>query len=153
MSEPLLIELETCVYHTEQCEVSLDIARDSNANRISPQKTLILFHGGGLFRGSRRARFPPYPVKLLLKRGWVVIVPDYYLLPEASISDIMDDLNRLETWIGQHSQCLKLDAKNIAVDGSSAGEYAIYSTPTSMRYSCPRLQGHSCSLLAISTWT
>jgi pectinesterase len=108
----------------------LDLARDVSAQHVSPQKTLIFFHGGGLVSGSRRARFPPLPVKLLLERGWVVVVPDYRLLPEASISHILDDLKSLETWIIQNAVEQNLDTGNMAIGGSSAGNYAKHSSPT-----------------------
>lgn len=123
MTTPTSIELETYVYHhSDQCTVNLDVARDPSPQTISPQKTLVFFHGGGLVSGSRRGRFPPLPVRLLLERGWVVVVPDYRLLPEAGISDMLDDLKSLETWIVQHgSTKLNLDTDNVAIGGSSAG--------------------------------
>jgi acetyl esterase/lipase len=116
------IELETYVYH-DRCTVNLDLARGPSMQHISPQKTLIFFHGGGLVSGSRRGRFPPLPVKLLLDRGWAIIVPDYRLLPEASISDMLDDLKHLENWVVQNSTKLGFDAGNVAIGGSSAGNY------------------------------
>ncbi|KAJ5620536.1 hypothetical protein N7510_004520 [Penicillium lagena] len=107
------------IYNPLQPPVELDLVTSTPLEPSSPRPTFIFFHGGGLVSGSRRGRFPPLPVKLLLDRGWAVVVPDYRLLPEAGIADILDDLRQLEAWIVQSA--VGIDMDHVVVGGSSAG--------------------------------
>ncbi|KAJ5745669.1 hypothetical protein N7520_010851 [Penicillium odoratum] len=107
------------IYNLLQPPVQLDLVASVPLEPTSPRPTLIFFHGGGLVSGSRRGRFPPLPVKLLLDRGWAVVVPDYRLLPEAGIVDILDDLHQLEAWMVQSA--VGVDMNRVVVGGSSAG--------------------------------
>lgn len=109
------------IYNPLQPPVELDLVASTPLEPSNPRPTFIFFHGGGLVSGSRRGRFPPLPVKLLIDRGWAVVVPDYRLLPEADIVDILDDLRQLEAWMVQSASAVGVDIDRVVVGGSSAG--------------------------------
>jgi acetyl esterase len=116
------IQKETYVYHFDSSPIELDVASySSSLNNMNTNKTFVFFHGGGLISGSRRSRFPTLPVDLLMQRGWLVVVPDYRLLPEANIADIIDVSKHLEEWILRDGPKLGIDVDAVAVGGSSAG--------------------------------
>lgn len=113
---------ESYEYHRDDHPIKLDVAYyPSSIKERIPRETLVLYHGGGLFSGSRRGRFPPLPVKFLLEAGWVTIVPDYRLLPEASVKDMIEDTRHLEEWMLTHAETFAIDIDNVCVGGSSAG--------------------------------
>jgi pimeloyl-ACP methyl ester carboxylesterase len=107
------------IYHPVSPPVELDLVTSTAPDTSRPRPVLVFFHGGGLVSGSRRARFPPLPVKLLLDRGWAVVVPDYRLLPEAGITDILEDMRQLESWLVESA--VGIDLGRIVIGGSSAG--------------------------------
>ncbi|KAK9319367.1 Alpha/Beta hydrolase protein [Lipomyces orientalis] len=104
--------------------IQLDLVRDTSAPTSSASpKTLVFFHGGGLFSGNRRSRFPGLPLELLMERGWLILTADYHLLPESQVEDMINDVKHLETWILAEGRQLGLDPGLIAVAGASAGAF------------------------------
>ncbi|KFZ23672.1 hypothetical protein V502_01855 [Pseudogymnoascus sp. VKM F-4520 (FW-2644)] len=99
----------------------------------SVQKTcplLVHFHGGGLFMGTNlEPRF--LPLELAEAKNAIIVSPTYRLIPEATGSDILDDLRdfwewtlqSLSTFVAEKWPGLILDLARIAVSGESAGGY------------------------------
>ncbi|KAK9369407.1 Alpha/Beta hydrolase protein [Lipomyces kononenkoae] len=119
------LEYRTFTFRTvNSSPIELDLVRDTSVptSSVSP-KTLVFFHGGGLFSGNRRSRFPGLPLQLLLQRGWTILTADHHLLPESQVEDMVNDVKHLETWILKEGRQLGLDPELIAVAGSSAGAF------------------------------
>ncbi|KAI5785876.1 Alpha/Beta hydrolase protein [Geopyxis carbonaria] len=88
-------------------------------------KTLLYFHGGGLFTGCKTAPLQALLFTQLHAAGYTVLVPDYRLLLESTGWDQRADLAGLEAWLltSPAARDLNLDLQNLAVGGGSAGAY------------------------------
>jgi acetyl esterase/lipase len=111
-------EVKTFTYKTvDGCEIKLD-AIGFNPNVRKP--VVVHIHGGALIMGSRRG-VPPW---LLAQKDRVVISIDYRLAPETKLPSIMEDVQDAFVWIHkQGPKLLNIDARNLVVEGESAGGY------------------------------
>jgi acetyl esterase/lipase len=57
---------------------------------------------------------------------WLVICPDYHLLPESTVQDMRYDAVALEEWLcGDHAEGIGVDLRRVVVGGVSAGVVSI----------------------------
>ena len=117
-------------YHSSGRPLNVDIALPPDHSSSKKYQTLICYHGGGLVCGSRQTFVPLYLASKLRKLGWIIILPDYQLLPEATGWDIRQDVLDLEQWILREKDTWGIDVENIALTGTSAGEQLVLSTFT-----------------------
>lgn len=117
-------------YHSSGRPLNVDIALPPDHSSSKKYQTLICYHGGGLVCGSRQTFIPFYLASKLRKLGWIIILPDYQLLPEATGWDIRQDVLDLEQWILKEKDTWGIDVENIALTGTSAGEQLVLSTFT-----------------------
>ncbi|MEM1165004.1 MAG: sulfatase-like hydrolase/transferase [Planctomycetota bacterium] len=83
---------------------------------------IVLYHGGGLIRGSKRhfAR----QAHVLAEMGYIVALPTYRLLEDGITPlDITDDAADAFMWLVEHADRLGVDPGRIAIGGGSAGGY------------------------------
>ncbi|KAK5657864.1 hypothetical protein OQA88_2412 [Cercophora sp. LCS_1] len=73
---------------------------DPNMTHV-PVPVLVFWHGGGFIVGDRLYEpwWPTWLLELALSQNALVMAPDYRLLPEASGSDIADDVSAFWTWL------------------------------------------------------
>lgn len=99
-------------YSDERCR--LDINYDDTAQS---QPVVVWFHGGGLTGGSKEI-----PAELK-NSGYVVVAPNYRLLPNVSISECIDDAAAAVAWTFSNIARYGGDSRKIFVAGHSAGGY------------------------------
>ncbi|KLO14286.1 alpha/beta-hydrolase [Schizopora paradoxa] len=101
---------------------------------------MVRFHGGWLVGGHRG--FPTYIPLWLYSSGYhnnaIIVAPDYRLLPEATVVELLDDLDDFWKWLGTEfpsvvreqsriasgsDKELEVDLDRVVVQGESAGGY------------------------------
>jgi acetyl esterase len=95
------------------------------ARAYYPSKTralplLVYLHGGGWVFGSVQNVDVPCR-ELANASGWIVLVPQYRLAPEARFPAAVLDAHAVVAWVLAHAQSLDADPKRIAIGGDSAG--------------------------------
>jgi acetyl esterase/lipase len=98
----------------------LDIYRHRSRPRGAP--TLLYFHGGGYFSGSKNREGRPL-LHRLAGRGWVCVSATYRLRPAAGFSDHLVDAKKAIAWVHRHGREYGADPAALVVAGSSAGAH------------------------------
>lgn len=99
-------------YALERCKIDLYYP-----TKGKDYPTVVWFHGGGLTGGSR---FIPEELK---ECGLAVVAVNYRLLPEASLSECIDDAAAAVAWTFKNIEKYGGSTKKIFVSGHSAGGY------------------------------
>ncbi|KAI5846258.1 alpha/beta-hydrolase [Morchella snyderi] len=127
MSEP-----QTFVYSTgNDCEIHLDLyLPDTLVSQEAPIPAVVFFHGGGLFRGSRRSILSELK-DAALSNNWAFVSADYRLLLPSTGFDVLADIAALFSFL---TTLPIIDTTRILVAGHSGGAYvarqaAIHGTP------------------------
>lgn len=128
----LVLLLANFLANAETYTVKSDINYSSNQDSYSTQRcildiyhpvdttglpVIIWFHGGGLTGGER---FIPDELK---QSGYVVVAPNYRLMPQVEISDCIDDAASAVAWTFNNVSDFGGDPSKIFVSGHSAGGY------------------------------
>ncbi|RYC79264.1 hypothetical protein BFJ63_vAg17859 [Fusarium oxysporum f. sp. narcissi] len=125
-------EFEESYKTVNDCEIKASLFVPKQiSKKVLP--ILVHFHGGGLVMGDKNY-FPwwaTWLVQLAEKHEAVIVSPNYRLIPEATVSDVLQDLESFWTWLPEYlpSQVrmkfgnVRLDMQNILVAGESAGGY------------------------------
>src|ERR1051325_10533100 len=112
--------LTTVAYGTigrQRLDVYAPNARAENTQRA----VVVFFYGGGWEIGSReRYRFVG---KALTEAGFVAVVPDYRVYPEAVFPDFIRDCAKAVAWTKKHIDRFGGDPARIFVMGHSAGAH------------------------------
>ncbi len=82
---------------------------------------IVFFYGGNWVSGKREDY--AFVGQALAKRGYVVVVPDYRLYPEARYPDFLDDSAQAVAWTTRDIAKYGGDPKRVFVMGHSAGAY------------------------------
>jgi acetyl esterase/lipase len=98
----------------------LDVYAPSAA-ASGPRPVIIFFYGGSWNSGRRQGY--AFAARALAARGFVVIVPDYRLVPEAVYPDFLRDCAAAVRWARRHSGRYGGDGERIVLTGHSAGAY------------------------------
>ncbi|KAK4634088.1 hypothetical protein CLAFUW4_01418 [Fulvia fulva] len=104
-------------------DITFDLYVQDNGENIP---ILLWFHGGGLIQG-HRSSLAPHMRNAVKKHNLAVISADYRLAPQATVQEILEDVQDCVEFIreklsGQVGEGV-LDTTRIAVSGSSAGGY------------------------------
>ena len=86
------------------------------------KRPVILFFYGGSWNSGRRQSYA-FAARALAARGFVVIVPDYRLVPEARYPDFLRDCAAAVRWARRRSGASGGDGERIVLAGHSAGAY------------------------------
>ena len=98
-----------------------------NADRDATNPTLIYFHGGGFFGGSKSVGDPlaENDATALLDdicaEGFNLVNIDYVLVPEYHFPDPLIQANEAFRFLTEHSEEYHLDMNRVVIMGSSAG--------------------------------
>jgi len=100
-------------YSKERCV--LDVQYQEGAQDLP---VVVFFHGGGMTQGEK---YIPEPLK---ECGYVIVTPNYRLLPRAEkIDNCIDDAAAAVAWVFRNIKKYGGDPKKIIVSGHSAGGY------------------------------
>lgn len=89
-------------------------------NQRGPETELpviVWFHGGGLTGGEK---FLPAE---LLEKGFVVVAPNYRLIPDVTVNECIDDAAEAVAWTISHAGEFGGDPAKVFVSGHSAGGF------------------------------
>lgn len=103
---------DTDEYSAQRCK--LDVYYPENE---SERPVVVWFHGGGLTGGEK---FIPAE---LMNSGYVVVAPNYRLMPKVEISACIDDAAAAVAWVFKNIEKYGGDVSKIFVSGHSAGGY------------------------------
>ena len=87
----------------------------------APVPVVVFFYGGGWDSGTRSGY--GFAARAFAARGFVVIVPDYRLFPEARFPAFVDDGARAVRWARDHAADHGGDPTRILLMGHSAGAH------------------------------
>jgi acetyl esterase/lipase len=85
-------------------------------------RPVILFFYGGSWNSGRRQGYA-FAARALAAQGFVVVVPDYRLVPEVRYPDFLLDCAAAVRWARRHSGAYGGDGERIVLTGHSAGAY------------------------------
>jgi acetyl esterase/lipase len=85
-------------------------------------RPVILFIYGGSWDSGRRQGYA-FAARALAAQGFVVIVPDYRLVPEVRYPDFLRDCAAVVRWARSHAGAWGGDGGRIVLTGHSAGAY------------------------------
>jgi acetyl esterase/lipase len=100
---------------------SLDIWVPENAEADDRLPVVVFFYGGGWDSGERDSY--GFAGRALAQQGFVVVIPDYRLVPKAHWPDFVEDSAAAVAWTHEHIAKLGGDPDRIALMGHSAGAY------------------------------
>jgi acetyl esterase/lipase len=93
----------------------------ANAKAAAPLPVVVFFYGGNWASGERADyRFVG---EALASRGFVAVIADYRLHPEARYPDFLQDSARAVAWATRHAARFGGDPRRLYVAGHSAGAY------------------------------
>ena len=108
------------VAYGEGERLKLDVyAPRAAAARLRP---VILFFYGGSWNSGRRQGYA-FAARALAARGFVVVVPDYRLVPETVYPDFLRDCAAALRWARRNVRAHGGDGERIVLVGHSAGAY------------------------------
>ncbi len=97
-----------------QQRLKLDIHHHTDAENLP---VIVWFHGGGLTGGNK---FIPAE---LMDHGYVVVAPNYRLIPDTDVSGCIDDAAEAVAWVIRNIENYGGDPSKVIVSGHSAGGF------------------------------
>src|SRR5687768_11357529 len=97
----------------------LDIYAPRRRDALLP--VVIFFYGGGWENGTRSGY--GFAARAIAAQGFLVVVPDYRLVPEVRFPDFLRDCAEAVRWSRRHVARYGGDADRIVLLGHSAGAY------------------------------
>lgn len=96
-------------------ELTFDIIRPRRANGLG---VLLMVSGGWK---SQKGPVPTWLVAPLLRRGYTLFTVSHLSQPEATVMEIVEDVNRAVRYIRHHAREYGVDPHRLGVTGGSAG--------------------------------
>ncbi len=87
-----------------------------------PARPVFVFFYGGSWRTGRRGDYL-FVAEALVRRGFVVAIPDYRLYPDVVFPAFLQDCAAAVAWVHAHVAAFGGDASRIMLVGHSAGAY------------------------------
>jgi acetyl esterase/lipase len=91
------------------------------AGMAGPRPVIIFLYGGSWQNGTRAGY--GFVGRALAAKGFVVVIPDYRLMPEVRFPGFLDDNAAAVRWVRAHAGTLGGDPDRIVLAGHSAGAY------------------------------
>lgn len=98
----------------------------------SPKPVLIFWYGGGWVKGSKEDY--GFAARAYAAKGYVVVLPDYRLVPEVRFPAFIEDGAAAVKWVEANITRYGGDPKRIAFAGHSAGAYTAVMLAADPRY-------------------
>jgi acetyl esterase/lipase len=115
---PHRIVVTRSVAYAEGERHTLDVYRPRSATAAP---VVVFFYGGGWRSGYKELY--RYAGKALARRGYLAVLPDYRIYPQALYPDFLDDGAQALRWGKDHAEKFGGDADKIFVMGHSAGAH------------------------------
>jgi acetyl esterase/lipase len=112
------IALTTSIAYAKGARHTLDVCRPQSATAAP---VIVFFYGGGWRSGSKRTY--RYVAKALARRGYVAVLPDYRIYPQARYPDFLDDGAQAVRWAKDNAKRFGGDPQKIFLMGHSAGAH------------------------------
>ena len=96
---------------------------------------IVLIHGGGWMTGARGMLAPL--AGALAAQGFVVVTPEYRLVPEAPWPAQIDDITAAVRWVAANAEKLGVSKDRIVVAGGSAGGHLALLATAQLRGEVP----------------
>ncbi len=100
----------------EDRNLTLDVMRPANANGLG----VVLMVSGG-WKSAPPGAFPSWMLAPLLRRGYTVFAVCHISQPEATVMNIVQDVNRAVRFIRHNAREYGVDPQRLGVTGGSAG--------------------------------
>ncbi len=91
------------------------------AKSTSPKPVLVFFYGGGWAKGTRTEY--SYAARPFVEAGYIVVLPDYRLVPEVRFPGFLEDSAAAVKWVQANIEQYGGDPARVSVAGHSAGAY------------------------------
>jgi acetyl esterase/lipase len=115
---PRRIALTASIAYAKGARHTLDVCRPKSATAAP---VIVFFYGGGWRSGSKRTY--RYVAKALARRGYVAVLPDYRIYPQARYPDFLDDGAQAVRWVKDNVKRFGGDPQKIFLMGHSAGAH------------------------------
>jgi acetyl esterase/lipase len=115
---PYCIALTASTAYAQGARHTLDVCRPKTATGAP---VIVFFYGGGWRSGSKRIY--RYVAKALARRGYVAVLPDYRIYPQARYPDFLDDGALAVSWVQDNAKSFGGDPQKIFLMGHSAGAH------------------------------
>jgi acetyl esterase/lipase len=112
------IRITRSIPYAERSRHTLDICRPKKAAGAP----VVVFFYGGAWRSGYKELYR-YVAKALARRGYVAVVPDYRIYPEARYPDFVEDGARVVRWVKDNVSRFGGDPEKIFLKGHSAGAH------------------------------
>lgn len=99
----------------------LDIWVPAGTRKSDRLPVIVWLYGGGWYSGARGDY--GFAGRAFAKQGFVVVIPDYRIVPEGHWPDFLEDSAAAVAWTERHIGDYGGDARRIALAGHSAGAY------------------------------
>jgi acetyl esterase/lipase len=99
----------------------LDIYRPEDTRKTLP--VVVFFYGGSWNSGAKEEYL--FAASALARQGFVVMVPDYRVYPQARYPEFLQDCAAAVVWAARHAGEYGGDANNLFLIGHSAGAYNV----------------------------
>lgn len=104
----------------------------------APLPVVVFFYGGAWNSGSR-AHYG-FAARALAALGYLVVVPDYRLVPEIEYPAFIEDCAAAVTWVSEHIAAHGGDPGRLVLAGHSAGAYNAASLALDQRWLAPAVR-------------
>lgn len=99
----------------------LDIWAPTGTRKTDRLPVIVWLYGGGWYSGAREDY--GFVGRAFAKQGFIVVIPDYRLVPEGHWPDFLEDSAAAVAWTDAHIANYGGDPDRIALSGHSAGAY------------------------------
>ena len=112
------IKLTSSLAYAAHARHRLDVCRPMGAH-MAP---VVVFFYGGAWRSGNRELYR-YVAKALARRGYVAVVPDYRIYPQARYPDFLEDGALAVRWVKDNIARFGGDPEKVFLNGHSAGAH------------------------------
>ncbi len=112
------VKLTRSIAYAERSRHRLDVCRPASAVAAP---VVVFFYGGAWRSGNKRLY--RYVAKALARRGYVAVVPDYRIYPQARYPDFLEDGAQAVRWVKDNIGRFGGDPDKIFLKGHSAGAH------------------------------
>jgi acetyl esterase/lipase len=112
------IKLAASIAYATLARHRLDVCRPAGAETAP----VVVFFYGGAWRGGNKELYR-FAAKALARRGYVAVVPDYRVYPQARYPDFLEDGALAVRWVKDNIASFGGDPQKVFLKGHSAGAH------------------------------